>query len=205
VRQENLAVTTRNTKGKGEARRLRSKGMIPAVFYGSKSEPVHLAVGSRELNTILHSESGVHTFLNLAFDDGKKEGKVAVIRDLQVHPVKNSLIHADFFELSMDEKMTSLVPVILSGKCEGVELGGTLQPIRRELEVSCLPKDLPNSIEIDVTKLGLGQSIHIDDVQLPAGVEVPHDVNFTVAVVLAKRGAAQEGEETEAEAPEAEA
>lgn len=205
MRQENLAVKTRNTKGKGEARRLRSKGMIPAVFYGSKSETIHLAVGSKELNAILHSESGISTFLNLTFDDGKKEGKVAVIKGLQVHPVKDSLIHADFFELSMDEKMTALVPVILTGKCEGVELGGTLQPIRRELEVCCLPKDLPNSIEIDVTELGLGQSIHIDDVKLPAGVEAPHDVNFTVAVVLAKRGAAEGGEEAEGAAPEAEA
>ena len=215
MRQENLAVKIREDKGKGAARRLRSQGMIPAVFYGSKTEPIHLSVGSKELKTILNSESGSSTFLNLNFDENKKEGKIAVIKDMQIDPVKDTLIHADFFELSMNEKMTANVPVQLVGKAEGVELGGTLQPIRRELEVSCLPKDLPNVIEIDVTTLGLGQSVHIDDVQLPKGVEVPHDVNFTVAVVLAPRGAleeeAVEGEaegegegEAAAESPEAE-
>ncbi|MBE9504977.1 MAG: 50S ribosomal protein L25/general stress protein Ctc [Proteobacteria bacterium] len=211
MRQENLAVKIREDKGKGAARRLRSQGMIPAVFYGSKTEPIHLAVGNKDLKTILNSESGSSTFLNLNFDEGKQEGKIAVIKDLQINPVKDTLIHVDFFELSMNEKMTSSVPVEFVGKAEGVELGGTLQPIRRELEVSCLPKDLPSVIKIDVTTLGLGQSIHIDDVQLPEGVEVPHDVNFTIAVVLAKRGAAEgeeavEGEEEAAvAAPEAEA
>lgn len=212
MRQENLAVKIREDKGKGVARRLRSQGMIPAVFYGSKTETIHLAVGSKELKTILNSESGSSTFLNLNFGEGKKEEKIAVIKDLQIDPVKDTLIHADFFELSMNEKMTSSVPVELVGKAEGVELGGTLQPIRRELEVSCLPKDLPNVIEIDVTTLGLGQSIHVDDVKLPEGVEVPHDVNFTVAVMLAPRGAAEAEEEVvegegdaAVEAPEAEA
>ena len=105
----------------------------------------------------------------------------------------------------MDEKMLAAVPVQLTGKAEGVELGGILQPIRRELEVTCLPKDLPEFIEIDVTTLAIGDSVHIDDVELPRGVEVPHDVNFTVAVVIGRRAeeeaVVEKGEET-AEATE---
>lgn len=197
MRQENLAVKTRENKGKGAARRLRNAGMVPAIFYGSKSEPVLLEVGSKELKTILNSDSGTSTFISLDFE-GKKSGKkMAVIKELQMDPVSDNLIHVDFFELLMDDKMSSNVPVKLIGKPSGVELGGTLQPIRRELEVSCLPKDLPGSINIDVSALGLGQSIHIDDIELPKGVEVPHDVNFTIVVVLAKKGAKDDEEETE--------
>jgi len=203
VKQQDLAVKKREAVGKGAARKLRSTGKVPAVFYGKKSETLSLEVDAKELSDILNKETGGSAFFNLSFE-GKNEKKTAVLKELQADPVTNRLIHADFLELLMDEKMSAAVPVHLTGKAEGVELGGTLQPIRRELEVICLPKDLPEFIEIDVTELGVGQSIHIDDVTLPSGVEVPHDVNFTVAVIVARRGAeeleAEEGaEELEAE------
>lgn len=200
MKQSNLSVTVREEKGKGAARRLRRAGMIPAVFYGRKSETVPLAVPRKEFQDILNSDAGSGTFLNLSFGGKKKSEKMALIKDLHTNPVTNDLIHADFYELMMDEEIVSHVPVRLVGKAKGVEMGGTLQPIRRELEVKCLPKDMPETIEIDVTDLGLGQSVHIDDVNLPPGVEVPHDVNFTVAVVLAPRGAAEAEVEAEAEA-----
>ena len=124
------------------------------------------------------------------------------MKDLQVHPITDELIHADFLELLMDEQITATIPVKFTGKSIGVEMGGSFQPIRRELELKCLPKDLPSFIEIDVTALGVGQSIHINEVKLPEGVEAPHDVNFTVAVVLAKKGEKEEVEEGEGEAVE---
>ncbi len=204
--QQNLAVKTRETSGKGVARKLRSAGKVPAVFYGKKSEVLSLEVDAKELNDILNKETGGSIFFNLNIEGSKNEQKVAILKELQADPVTNRLVHADFKEILMDEKMSAAVPVQLTGKAEGVELGGTLQPIRRELEVSCLPKDLPDFIEIDVTALGIGDSIHIDEVALPKGVEVPHDVNFTVAVVVGRRAeeeaVTEEGEEEAAEVVE---
>lgn len=207
MKQQNLAVRTRETVGKGAARKLRSAGKVPAVFYGKKSPTQGLEVDAKELNDILNKETGGSTFFNLSFEDNKGEQKLAILKELQADPVTNRLIHADFLELLLDENMSAAVPVHLIGKAAGVELGGTLQPIRRELEVSCLPKDLPEFIEIDVTELEVGQSIHIDEVELPKGIEVPHDVNFTVAVVVGRRAeeeeaVVEEGEEETAEAVE---
>lgn len=203
MKQQDLKVAVRESTGKGVARQLRMAGKVPAVFYGSETESISLEVATKTLRDILKVPGGKSNFFNLVFEGGKVENKLAIIKDLQIDPVSDKLIHADFLELSMKKKMTAIVPVHLTGKAKGVELGGTLQPIRRELEVSCLPKDLPEVIEIDVTDLGLGDSIHIDDVKLPAGVEAPHDVNFTIAVLLAKKGAALAEEAAEDEAAEA--
>ena len=202
MKQQDLTVTVRESSGKGVARQLRMAGKVPAVFYGTETENIRLEVGTKTLKDILNVPGGRSSFFNLTFEGGKIKNKMAIIKELQIDPVSDQLIHADFFELSMDKKMTATVPVKLTGKAAGVELGGSLQPIRRELEVNCLPKDLPEVIEIDVTDLDLGQSIHVDEVKLPAGVEAPHDVNFTVVVLLAPKGAAEE-ETAEAEEGEA--
>lgn len=209
MRQTDLAVKLREATGKGVARKLRREGRIPAVFYGHKSESLSLSVNSKDLQVILNSETGSSTFLKLSIEGKKKDDKMALIKDLQTDPVTYNLVHADFCEILMDEPITVEVPIKLTGKPLGVEMGGTLQPIRRELEVKCLPKDLPDVIELDVSKLKVGDSIHIDDVTLSAGVEVPHDVNFTIAVVLGKKGEkaeeeiAEEGEEAAITAEEA--
>jgi len=203
VKQQDLKVAVRESSGKGVARQLRMAGKVPAVFYGSETESISLEVSTKTLRDILNVPGGKSNFFNLVFEGGKVENKLAVIKELQIDPVSDKLIHADFLELSMNKKMTAIVPVSLTGKAKGVELGGTLQPIRRELEVSCLPKDLPEVIEIDVTDLDVGESIHVDDVKLPAGVEAPRDVNFTIAVLLAKKGAALAEEAAEDEAAEA--
>lgn len=198
MKQQDLSVQTREFSGKGASRKLRQAGKIPAVFYGGKAGAINLEISSKELNTIL-SDSGRSTFLKLNSENGEINGKMAVIKELQANPINDNLIHADLFELSMDKRMRGLVPVRLTGKAAGVEMGGTLQPIRRELEVECLPKDMPDVIEIDVTELVIGDSIHIDEVQMPPGVEAPHDVNFTVAVLLAKKVVVEEEVEAEVE------
>lgn len=204
MKQQDLTVTVRESSGKGVARQLRMAGKVPAVFYGTNTESISLEVSTKTLQDILNVPGGKSNFFNLAFEGGNSEKKMAIIKDLQIDPVSDQLMHADFFELSMDKKMTATVPVSLTGKAVGVELGGTLQPIRRELEVSCLPKDLPDAIEIDVTDLDVGDSIHVDEVKLPAGVEAPHDVNFTIVVLMAPKGAAEEEEVAEGEAVEGE-
>jgi len=104
---------------------------------------------------------------------------------LQVHPVFQTFLHVDFYEVAMDRKITVKVPVVTVGKTKGVELGGTLQLIRRELDVLCLPRQIPNQIEVDTTNLDIGDSIHVEEIPLEGDVELSTDVNFTVVTVLA--------------------
>ncbi len=198
-----MAVQLRKESGKGAARRLRRAGKLPAVFYGQKTKTVPIEVSMKEMEDILAKEHGGSTFMNLSFEGEKGGQKLAILKDLQVHPVTDKLIHADFYELLEGQKVTASVPVRFTGKAIGVEMGGLLQHVRRELEVRCLPKDFPEYIDIDVTELEIGDSIHIDAVALPEAVEVPHDVNFTVAVVVGRMAEAVE-EVVEEEAEEAE-
>jgi large subunit ribosomal protein L25 len=153
-------------------------------------------------------------FVNLAID-GLGEHK-ALLKELQRHPVGGQYLHADFYEVAMDRKIRVRVPVTTRGKAQGVEMGGMLQIIRRELEVLCLPDDIPENIEIDITELDMGESVHVEDIPLEGDVEIPHEVNFTILTILSARQAeeteedVEEGEEAaeaaeEAEAAEAEA
>ena len=199
-----LSVNVRNKNGKGPSRRLRMTGAVPAVFYGRKSDPISLSLEKRALNSILNSETGSRTFLRLMINGKNKSEKMAIIKDMQVNPVTGELIHVDFFELLRDENITASVPLHFVGKAIGVEKGGSLQHIRREVTIKCLPDKMPESIEVDVTLMDIGQSIHIDDIKLPEGTEAPHDVNFTIAVLTGKKAVkeAAEGEEASEEASE---
>jgi large subunit ribosomal protein L25 len=152
----------------------------------------------------------------LAIEGG--ETRKAMLKELQRHPVNGSFIHADFYEVALDRKMRVMIPVTTVGKCQGVEMGGMLQIIRRELEALCFPTDIPDEIEIDITELDMGESVHVEDITLEGDVELVHDVNFTVLTILAGReeeeeveegeegeeGEVAEGEEETAEAPDAE-
>jgi large subunit ribosomal protein L25 len=114
--------------------------------------------------------------------------------------VSRSFLHVDFYEVAMDRKIYVPVPVAVTGKCIGVENGGVLQLVRHELEVFCLPGNIPDDITVDVSQLDIGDAIHVEDLQLPADVEIPHDVNFTVLTVSATRKETEGGEEAQAEA-----
>lgn len=205
----NINANTRTTKGNGPARVLRRDGQIPAVLYGPGKEPASIAVNTHELELLLKSSTSGQIFVNLAID-GAGERK-ALLKELQQHPVSGQYIHADFYEVAMDRKIRVRVPVVTRGKSQGVEMGGMLQIIRRELEVLCLPNDIPDQFEIDITELDMGESVHVEDLPLEGDVEIPHEVNFTVLTILAGRQEEEEeidedGEEVEvAEAEEAEA
>ena len=211
-----LQATVRKSVGNGPARVLRRGGQIPAILYGRKTEPVLLSVDTRELEQILKKGSFGQFILNLVIKNGKTMTKPAVIKELQIHPVSGNLIHIDFYEVDMKRKIKVMIPVVTTGKSVGVEEGGLLNIVRRELEVFCLPGDIPESIEIDITELTIGDSIHIEDVPLGENVEVSADVNYTVVTVLSPKVEEEpveeeeeelaEGEEAEeGEAPEAEA
>ena len=129
-----------------------------------------------------------------------------MLKELQDDPVTGRFIHADFYQIDETHKVRVRVPVVIVGKSKGVELGGMLQIIRRELEVLCLPERIPQKIEIDISDLGVGEAVHVADIETGPGVEIPHDVNFTVVTVLSTRktedatGAEEEGAEAEEEA-----
>ncbi len=204
-----LQVETRTATGNGPARVLRRQGRIPAILYGPAAEPCKLSVGTRDMENIVKEGNVSRSIFNLVIDGGK-DSKATMIKELQIHPVNHNLIHIDFYEVDMARKVRVNVPVITTGKAVGVEMGGMLQIIRRELEVLCLPNAIPNSIAIDITNLDVGQSVHVEDIQIGSDVEIPHDVNFTILTILSQMKAeeeeVEEGEEAEIaeEEPESE-
>jgi large subunit ribosomal protein L25 len=194
-----LQATVRKSVGNGPARVLRRAGQIPAVLYGRKIEPVLLSVNTKDLEQILKKGSFGQFILTLVIQNGKKMTKPAIIKELQTHPVSGSLIHIDFYEVDMKRQIKVMVPVVTTGKSVGIEEGGLLNIVRRELEVFCLPGDIPETIEIDISELGIGDSIHLEDLPLGENVEVVTDVNFTVVTVLSPKVEEEVVEEEEEE------
>lgn len=180
--QAELNVTSRTRLGKGGNRALRRLDQAPAIVYGKGIEPVAVTVVPKALKKALATESGLNTLITLR-GDGPFDGKVVIVKDLQFDAIRRDITHVDFQAIDLSAKVHVMVPVHTIGKSQGEKDGGNLQVIRHELEVVCLPTAIPKAIEIDVTALKVGGVIHINDIQLPAGVEAPHDVNFTVITV----------------------
>lgn len=204
-----LKANIRNSVGKSQARALRRAERIPAVLYGPGTEPVLLSVDISDLEKALKKSTASQAILNLSIQNGENTSRTAMIKELQTHPVSRNYLHVDFYEISMDRKIRVKVPVVVKGKSQGVELGGILQIIRRELEILCLPTEIPETIEIDVTDLDIGDSIHVKEIPFQGDIEVPADVNFTIITMLAPKTEeevseeGEEGEEGEEEAEEA--
>jgi large subunit ribosomal protein L25 len=162
-----LDAKKRDGRGKNEARRLRGSGRIPAVVYGARKdgqapEGVPVAVDPKEVLRILHSESGANTLINLKLD-GSAESRV-MVRDYQLDPVTHQLLHADFYQLSMDKAIVVSVPIVIKGEPAGVkQQGGLLDFVTRDIQVQCLPTDIPERIDVDVSELMLHQSIRVKD------------------------------------------
>ena len=190
-----LKSNIRTTTGNGPARSLRRAGQIPAVLYGPKTDPVLLSVDSKELEQVLKDSTAAQVILNLIIQNGETSNKTAMIKELQTHPLSRKYLHIDFYEVVMDQKINVKIPVVVTGTSKGVELGGVLQIVRRELEVYCLPLEIPDNIEIDVTDLDIGDSIHVDEIPLGDNIEFPEDVNFTVLTVVAPKAVEEEAEE----------
>ena len=194
--QAELKVEIRENTGKGVARKLRAAGMVPAVVYGKGMEPTAITVEPKALETAIATESGWNTLLTLK---GAKEveGKVVVLKDLDLHAIRRTMVCADFHAIDVNKKVAFMVPVHAVGTSIGQKEGGTLQIIRKELEVVCLPTAIPQSIDINVEELVVGSVLHIADVAVPDGVEIPYDVNFTVITVKGHKEEVEEVEEGE--------
>ncbi len=180
-----LKANERKGTGKGQARTLRRQGLIPAVLYGPKTESIPLTISVLDLGTIRKQTRNEHVILNLIIENGGTQNKTAMIKELQIAPVTDQYLHVDFYEISLEDKIVVKVPVELIGKSQGVERGGFIQLVRHQLEVSCLPGDIPARIQVDISELDIGDAVHVEEVEVGDKVELLYDTNFTVATVVA--------------------
>jgi large subunit ribosomal protein L25 len=181
--QVTLEVEKRESQGKGPAKRLRAEGKIPAIFYGHGEKSIPLTIDAKMFHNILHA----HAAENIIFDvkiPGQKNPFKAIIREVQHHPVRGDILHLDFLHISMKKKLHVSVPIVLVGSPLGVrEKGGILQHILHELEIECLPGEIPEHIEVDVTELDVGDSIHIRDLSLEK-LNIITEVQRSIATIV---------------------
>ena len=189
AQQAKLTVQTRTQVGRNAIKKVRKEGLIPGVIYGVGQEPINLEVNRRQLSTVLAHSSSENILLELEIVDGdNKRSSLAMIQEVQHHPIQRQILHVDFHAVSATEKITAEVPIETIGEPIGVKTnGGLLEHNLRDLEVECLPGDLPDRIEVDVSGLDINQSIHVKDLKLPPGVEAVTDGDLTVVAVSAAR------------------
>jgi len=210
-----LNAQVREEVGKGPSRRLRAQGLVPATFYGYQTEPMVITVDAAELTktVVKGREETVFVKLGIQPRKGKKVEKLSVIKDLQVNTINRTPEHVDFYEIRMDRTLAVDVPVLFTGNPVGVEDGGELQQLKRDVRVSGLPSDLPESIEIDISNLKIGDSLKVSDLVVGDSVHLLDNDDVAIVAVVPTRvslmteGAAEEsaGEEEElAEAASAE-
>ena len=195
-----LDAVKREGRGKNEANRLRTAGQIPAVVYGSKKdgkapEGVALSVDPKAVLRILHSDSGANTLINLRVDG--TEARV-MVKEYQLDPITHQLLHADFYALAMDKEITVTVPIVLKGESRGVkQQGGIVDFVTRDIEVQCLPTDIPENIAVDITELMLNQSIRLKELpQGPKWKAITDGETMIVHVVMPKAEEAAQAAET---------
>lgn len=177
-----LSADDRSATGKGPNRRLRMAGRIPGVIYGKGREAQSVVLDPTALEKLLHkSGAGLNTLIDLSVAGSTD---TVLVKELQRHPVHGTYVHVDFFKVDMTQKIIVSVPIHFVGKARGVEFGGILDHPLREIEVECLPRAIPEHIEVDVSALEIGQAIHVRDLRLPEGVQVMTDAELPVASVV---------------------
>ena len=195
---QEVVVTNREGLGKGPANRLRRSGFIPSVVYGGKGECVSVAVPPKMVNKIIRSEKGLNSVLSLRLADTDKTRHV-MIKSIDRHPVTDRLMHVDFIRIDMDTVINAVIPLEFIGLAEGVKLGGVLTIVRHEVDIECLPKSLLGKITVDVTALGMDESLRVKDLPAYDGVTYTVGPNRMIAVVHAAAAPEVEEEEEEEE------
>jgi len=173
---------------RGAVKKLRASGRVPATIYGRQIKPQNLEVNSREISDLINHSVSENLLVDLAVENDAKAKRLALVQDIQHHPISGKVLHVDFHEVAEDEKVTVHVPLETTGEAAGVKTGGgTLEHILHKLKVRCLPKDLPDQIVVDVTSLEIGKSFHLGDIKAPEGVEIIGDKHISVLAVSAPR------------------
>src|SRR5438067_8282463 len=206
AKQVKLKAEPRSETGRSAARRLKARGIVPAVVYGGKEESQPLQVSARDINAMLSHASGENILVELEIA-GAKETRTALLQEVQHSPVGGIVLHVDFHAISMDEKIQADVPLEAFGVPTGVKnFGGLLEQNLRVLPIECLPRDLPDKITVDVSALNIGDSIHVRDIKLPSGVIAKVQAELTafsvMAPVVEEEPVAAEAEAAAAAGPE---
>lgn len=183
-----LKAYPRSQVQRAEVKKLRASGRVPATIYGRQAKPQNLEVNSKEFADLLNHSASENLLVDLSVDNDARSKRLALVQEIQHHPLDGKVLHVDFHEVAEDEKVTVQVPVETTGEAVGVKTGGgTLEHILFKLKVRSLPKDLPEQIILDVTALEIGKSIHLGDIKAPEGVEIIGDKHITVVAVSAPR------------------
>lgn len=186
---------------RAEVKKLRTSGRVPATIYGRQAKPQNLEVNSIEITNLLHHSVSENLLVDLSIENDARAKRLALVQEIQHHPLSGKVLHVDFHEVAENEKVTVQVPVETVGEPEGVKTGGgTLEHVLHKLKVRCLPKDLPEQITVDVSALEIGKSLHIGDIKAPAGVEILGDKHISVVAVAAPRAEEEVAATTEAKA-----
>ena len=185
AKQVKLKAEPRTNVGRSAVRKLRARGLIPAVIYGGKNEPQALQVAAREINAMMSHASGENVLVELEIE-GEGSSRTALVQEVQHSPVGGEIRHVDFHAISMDQMIQAEVPLEAIGTAVGVKtFGGLLEQSLRALAIECLPADLPDRITVDVSQLNIGDSIHVRDIQLPSGVTAKVQPDLTAFSVVA--------------------
>lgn len=197
-----LNAFSRTQTRRGEVKKLRSTGRVPAVIYGRQTKPQNLELVAKELDDLIHHSASENILVDLAVDQAKH---LALVQDVQHHPLSGKVLHVDFHEVSETEKVTIMVPLETVGEAAGVKTGGgVLEHVLFKIKVRALPKNLPEQIVVDVTSLELGKSIHLGDLKAPEGVEILGDKKVSIiSVALPKTEAEEAAEAAEGAVPAA--
>lgn len=178
-----IQVEPREAGAKGKAKQLRREGKLPGIFYGPKAESVPLELDRRDFLSRVAGLEGSH-LIRIKSSSPLLAERVALVKEMQFHPVTGEVVHADFYEVDLSAKIRVKVPLHFVGKAEGVVRGGILQPVVREIEVECLPMDIPEYFDVEVSSLDIGDSLHVKDLSIPEGVTAIYESNLTLVTVV---------------------
>ncbi|MEM7147744.1 MAG: 50S ribosomal protein L25, partial [Verrucomicrobiota bacterium] len=194
-----LQATKRDDAGSSVAKRLRRSGIVPAVVYGAQQDNYSIQLPAKAITDLLHASSTENVLVNLQIEGAKEKDKMALIQAVQHDPLTGAIIHVDFHAVKAGEKINATVPLVLTGTAAGIQMGGLMDHQLHTIDVQCLPEDLPEQLEVDVTALQIGEAAHVSDIVLPANVEVALDGDVVVALVQEIRVGKEEAETPEAE------
>lgn len=186
-----LAATPRTSGKKGDARKLRATGKIPAVMYGPNDEPAAIAVDAEALTTIFRKTQDRNTVVEIELEGDKHP---TLVRDVQRHPVSRALLHADFYRLANDRKVEVMIPVEGVGRPAGAIMGGRLRLIRRTVKARCDFDKIPSKLTVDIRPMDIGDMVKASEIPLPEGVELVYDNDYNVLTVYGKKGRAEKKE-----------
>lgn len=198
-----LSAQSRSDTGKGVARKLRAEGRIPGILYGAKADPLPLSLVRRDLAMLLQGHEGQHLLLNLKIEGSSSETTLALLHQLELDPIRNSLIHADFLRVDRNKPIHTTVPLVLEGSPIGVRNGGIEQFVLREVEVEALPNEIPEEIRLNTAHLDIGDSVHVSDLHDEGKpYKILTDPDRVIASVLAPKLSTSVEGETPVEATE---